>query len=77
MTNPPTPFEYAFAGVTILAEALRTNRRIYRRRSTYQFITRPNEVVEALLADDLLPPRPWSPVLIESTDETRSLGQAA
>lgn len=67
MSEPqPTPFEYAFAGITLMAEALHTNRRIYRRRSTYQLITRLDEVIEALLANDLIPPRPWSPVLIES-----------
>lgn len=69
MTDQPTPFEFAFAGVTLIAENLHTGRHLYRRRSTYQLLTRLDEVIEALLADDLSAPRPWSTVLVESASE--------
>lgn len=69
MTNQPTPFEFAFAGVSLIAKNLRTGRDLYRRRSTDKLLTRLDEVIEALLADDLSAARPWSPVLIESAEE--------
>lgn len=71
MPNQITPFEFAFAGVSLIAENLHTGRHIYRRRSNYRLITRLDEVIEALLENDLITPRPWSPVLVESADPLR------